>query len=150
MSCCLSALFVSPFFIIFGLIFRSLIMRSRRAAEAEKELADHEIIEIEKTADFKGQESRGGKQDKGKGCLALTAHKLYFLLWMPKVETEIYISAMTSVEQVDEFMDKPDKSKKKLLQVNFENDAGHPDSAAWLVPEIEKWEKAIEELIAKR
>ena len=150
MSCCLPALFVSPFFIIFGFVFRSMIVRGRRRAEAKEELADHEIIKIEDTAAFKGQDSSGEHQDKGKGVLALTPHKLYFLLWMPKVETEIYVSAMTSVEQVDKFMGKADKSKKKLLQVNFENDAGHPDSVAWLVPKIDEWEKAIQEAIDAR
>lgn len=149
MSCCMSAIPVLPFLLIFGLIFRAVIMRGRRAAEARRELAEYEIIKIEETADFKGQRSLGSKQDTGKGVLALTPHKLYFLLWLPKVEIEVYVSAMTSVELVDEFMGKPDKQKKKLLQVNFENDAGQPDAMAWQVPEHEEWEKAIHDVISK-
>ena len=149
MSCCISAIPVLPFLLVFGLIFRAVIMRRRRAAEARRELAEHEIIRIEETADFKGQRSLGSKQDTGKGVLALTPHKLYFLLWMPKTEIEVYASAMASVELVDEFMGKPDTQRKKLLQVNFENDAGHKDAMAWQVPEHEQWEKAIQDVIEK-
>ena len=127
----MSAIPVLPFLLIFGIVFRALIVRRRRAAEAKRELAEHEIVKIEETADFKGQRSLGSKQDTGKGVLALTPHKLYFLLWMPKVEIEVYASAMTSVELVDEFMGKPDKQKKKLIQLNFENDAGQADAMAW-------------------
>lgn len=148
MSCCMSAIPVLPFLLIFGLIFRAVIVRGRRAGEARRELAEHEIIRIEETADFKGQTSLGSKQDTGKGVLALTAHKLYFLLWMPKVEIEVYASAITSVELVDEFMGKADK-QKKLLQVSFENEAGRPDAMAWQVPEHEQWEKAIQDVIEK-
>ncbi len=149
MSCCMSAIPVLPFLLIFGIVFRALIVRRRRAAEAKRELAEHEIVKIEETADFKGQRSLGSKQDTGKGVLALTPHKLYFLLWMPKVEIEVYASAMTSVELVDEFMGKPDKQKKKLIQLNFENDAGQADAMAWQLPEHEDWEKAIRDVIEK-
>ncbi|HCU34866.1 MAG TPA: hypothetical protein DGT21_05245 [Armatimonadetes bacterium] len=150
MSCCLTTITMLPIALVLAAIIGKFVLRGRRAAETRDKLAEYEIIKIEDTADLRGQRSGGDRQERGKGALALVPHKLYFLKWSPKVEFEIYVSAMTSVELVKEFMGKPDRSEKGLLQVSFENDAGQPDAMAWQVPEPEQWEAAIREAIAKR
>lgn len=69
---------------------------------------------------------------------------MYFVagsLLLPGRELLVPLRSITSVETPKSFLGKT--KGRKLLKVDFRNDVGGTDSAAWLVPDLEKWVEAI-------
>jgi hypothetical protein len=89
-----------------------------------------------------GQESLGVKQGRGNGTLVLTDSELYFERWLPRKEFHVPLSAIQSIETPTSFLGKT--NFRKLLKVDFRNDAGQNDAIAWLVPDLEGTKQALE------
>lgn len=138
---------VSNYFIIgsvllaAGLVF--LIRKLLRTAMAEvyAQYPEHVRILTSPMANIFGIQSKGMKQIRGNGILLLTASQLYFRMLLPKKELLVPLRSITSVETPKSFLGKT--KGRKLLKVDFRNDVEGTDSAAWLVPDLEKWVEAI-------
>lgn len=130
--------------LVAGLVIAGIaigLVRTTRVEEAAQALRGEDIIKQANGANFFGQQSRGMGQVRGNGVLALTRTKLYFLMWLPKREFEIPLTAVTGVERPRSFLG---KSKGiELLKVAFRNDKGESDAMAWVVPELDEWERAV-------
>lgn len=91
-----------------------------------------------------GELSKGGKQLRGNGALALTKNDLFFVRAMPVKEYDIPIKFITRVSMPKSFNGK--SVFARLLCVQYNTDSG-TDAMAWAVKDPEKWKKAIEGLI---
>ena len=108
-------------------------------------LTNENIILLSPSANFFGQQSKGHKQIRGNGVLALTNDKLYFEMWKPKKKLQI---SLTSIEGIETPKSHLGKSKfKPLLKIIFRNEKDDPDSATWLVRDLPKWKGTIENVI---
>jgi len=113
----------------------------KRISEILVEFKDKNIILSANNANFFGQQSRKSTQVRGNGILILTAEDLYFEMWRPKKILQIPISSVLRIEITKSFLHK--SLFRKLLKVEFTNQEGEEDAAAWWVTSLEKW---IEEL----
>jgi hypothetical protein len=87
------------------------------------------------------------KQGRGNGTLVLTDSELYFERWLPRKEFHVPLSTIQSIETPTSFLGKT--NFRKLLKVDFRNDAGQNDAIAWLVPDLEGTKQALE-VVMKR
>ncbi len=110
-------------------------------AEVYAEYPEHIRILTSPMANLFGVKSGGMKQIRGNGILLLTSTQLYFRMLIPKKELLVPLSSITSVETPLSFMGKT--KGMKLLKIDFKNDVGGTDSAAWQVPDLEKWVETI-------
>lgn len=104
-----------------------------------------QIIEVSKNVNFFGQESRGKGQIRGNGVLILTPNTLYYEMWKPNREYEYYLNTINNVENPKWFLGK--SMRRELLKIDFINETGQADSAAWLVPELDKWNNLLKDVI---
>jgi len=110
-------------------------------AEVYAEYPEHSRILTAPMANLFGIESGGMKQIRGNGILLLTSSQLYFRRLMPRRELLVPLSSITSVETPKKFLGKT--KGVKLLKIDFRNDIGGVDSAAWQVPDLDKWVETI-------
>ncbi len=124
-----------------GLVFmlRKLLQTAR--AEVYAEYPEHVRILTSPMANLFGVQSGGMKQIRGNGILLLTASQIYFRMLLPRRELLVPLRSVTSVETPKSFLGKT--KGRKLLKVDFRNDTGGTDSAAWLVQDLEKWVETI-------
>ena len=124
-----------------GLVFmlRKLLQTAR--AEVYAEYPAHVRILTSPMANLFGVQSGGMKQIRGNGILLLTASQIYFRMLLPRRELLVPLRSVTSVETPKSFLGKT--KGRKLLKVDFRNDTGGTDSAAWLVQDLEKWVETI-------
>ncbi len=124
-----------------GLVFmlRKLLKTAR--AEVYAEYPEHVRILTSPMANLFGVQSGGMKQIRGNGILLLTASQIYFRMLLPRRELLVPLRSVTSVETPKSFLGKT--KGRKLLKVDFRNDTGGTDSAAWLVQDLEKWVETI-------
>jgi hypothetical protein len=136
--------------ILFGLFafleFFFLIWFVRRVGnaryqEAMQRFPGQEIIKVYPAANFFGQQTKGVTQIRGQGVLVLTAEQLFFLMWLPKRVLVVPLSLIEKVEIVDSFLYKT--KFRPLLRVDFRNENGTADAAAWLVDGVKEWKEAI-------
>ena len=135
------------------LLFTMIIIMSRRfgarrAHEVVSQFEGKTIHGVTSNANFFGQQSKGLGQVRGNGVLVLTEDELYFQLWAPKRELKIPYAALRGVEVVKSFLGKT--KFKPLLKVDFENDQGEADAAAWLVSNLDQWKSGLEKIVADR
>ena len=102
---------------------------------------EHTRILTSPMANLFGLESKGMKQVRGNGILLLTSSRLYYRMLLPKKEILIPLHNIDSVETPKSFLGKT--KGMKLLKVNFRNDTGARDSAAWLVDRLEEWVETL-------
>jgi hypothetical protein len=62
---------------------------------------------------------------------------------LPRKEILVPLRNIVSVETPGSFLGKT--KGRKLLKIDFRNDTGGTDSAAWLVDHLERWVEAIRE-----
>lgn len=124
-----------------GLVFMLRNLLKTAKAEVYAEYPEHIRILTSPMANLFGIQSRGMKQIRGNGILILTASQLYFRMLLPRRELMIPLSSITAVETPKSFLGKT--KGRKLLKIDFRNDIGGTDSAAWLVPDLEKWVETI-------
>ena len=124
-----------------GIVF--LIRKLLRTAmtEVNAEFPEHVRIITSPMANLFGIESEGMKEIRGNGILLLTPSQLYFRMLLPRRVLLVPLRSITSIETPKSFLGKT--KGRKLLKVDFRNDVGGTDSAAWLVPDLEKWVEAI-------
>lgn len=115
--------------------------RERIAADVRARLGAGRILLMEDGANSFGVESRGRAQIRGNGCLAATADEILFLMWWPRREVRIPRRAVTGVERARSHLGKT--VGHELLRVRFTNDEGRPDSIAWWVRDVSRWEALL-------
>ena len=114
-----------------------------RVADADELLAGERVVMREPSANLFGLQSQGMGQVRGNGVLTLTETCLHFLMWLPKREVSIDLRTIRSIETPKSFLG---KSKfRPLLKVDFTDERGQQDAAAWLVADLEAWKDAVEE-----
>lgn len=123
------------------------IKRLRAEAVARmKEMTEGETVYHVEDCNFFGRASRGYRQWRGNGLLALTDRGLRFRQLIPRTEISIPIGAISGVSEPSSFLGK--SRMKKLLQVDFRGEDGAEDACAWLIPSLEWWKEALEALRA--
>ena len=126
-----------------GLVFLLRKLLKTATAEVYAEYPEHTRILTSPMANLFGIKSVGMKQIRGNGILLLTGSELYFRMLLPRRELVVPLRNITSVETPKSFLGKT--RGRKLLKVDFRNDTGGTDSAAWLVPDLEKWVETVRE-----
>ncbi|MCK4806255.1 MAG: hypothetical protein KAT09_01340 [Candidatus Aegiribacteria sp.] len=121
------------------LLIRKLLKTAM--AEVYAEYPEHVRILTSPMANIFGVKSRGMKQIRGNGILLVTSSQLYFRMLLPKRELLVPLSSITSVETPKSFLGKT--KGMKLLKIDFRNDVGGTDSAAWIVPDLGKWVETV-------
>jgi hypothetical protein len=117
----------------------------KRIAAIKEQFKDKETILESDNANFFGQQSKGHRQLRGNGVLILTTEEIFFEMWTPKKILEIKIKNVLNVNIVKSFLG---KSKfRDLLKVEFHNEQGDHDAAAWLVFDLGKWFDEIKGMI---
>ena len=87
-----------------------------------------------------GLASRGGRQVRGNGTLALTADALHFFMWVPSDSTVIQLADITAVDTVRVHAGKTIGGQ--LLRVAWRSASGE-DAIAWRVPDLDGWLAAL-------
>jgi hypothetical protein len=125
---------------VLALTLAPLLRRARRvAAEAEAELGG-EGRRSEHVRGL-GLESRGPRQVRGNGLLALTDDELVFRLLVPDRETRIPLAAVTSVGSERTWLGK--WVGRRLLRVRWRTPEGADDAMAWEVRDLAGWIAAL-------
>jgi hypothetical protein len=97
-------------------------------------------VELEGNARLVGVESRGPRQMRGTGTMALTAHELVFLMWLPRRELRIPREAIEDVKTGHGLAGK--RTGATLLHVRWR--IGQTvDEAAWEVKDLGAWIAAL-------
>jgi hypothetical protein len=92
---------------------------------------------------FFGEKSKGMTQIRGNGALLLTKDYLYFQMWIPKKEIKIPLDKIENIEEVKSFLGK--SKLRPLLKIDYIDENGQKNSAAWLVKNLQKWKSIINE-----
>ncbi|MFP4321758.1 MAG: hypothetical protein ACLFTK_04825 [Anaerolineales bacterium] len=141
----LTTVFLFALFGVIGfgaLLYAGLTRLSAQATAQALHTVRHEaLLETRYGANFFGQQSVGVVAIRGNGTLLLTNERLYFLMWFPRKEISISLAQITGVEAPRSFLGK--SKALPLLQVNFLNEAGEADAAAWLIKDRETFQAAL-------
>jgi hypothetical protein len=137
---------------IAALSLRTLASRLRRLrAEALRKLREDtrgkKVYRVD-DCNFFGVASRGYRQLRGNGVLALTEEGIYFRMLAPERELHIPLHAVRKVSFPRSFLGK--SKGYVLLRVDFLGSEGREDAAAWIVPHPEWWGRSIEVLLEGR
>jgi hypothetical protein len=116
----------------------------RRTAEIATQFTGGDVLLITPSANFFGLESKGMRQARGSGMLVLTRDRLYFEMYVPRRITDIRLSAISAIETPGSHLGKTKMTP--LLKVFYSNANNQPDSAAWLVKDLEKWRRVLQDL----
>lgn len=122
-------------------------LKRKRAEELFTNYHKDRIIYFSKEVNFFGQNSVGRSQVRGNGSLLLTPDELHFLRWVPKKNIVIPLDDIENIEIVNSFLGK--RKNKELLKIEFKNQEGQPDSAAWLLKNMHAWEQVIRDNLEK-
>lgn len=124
--------------LIMVLISRFVSSTGKAAVEEADRLLEGEHIMLrEAGAPLFGIRSLGAAQVRGNGVLTLTKDRLHFLMWLPRRELSIPRERIITVETPKSFMGK--SVFRELLQVNFMNEDGEADAAAWAARDPSEW-----------
>ncbi|RCW49820.1 MULTISPECIES: hypothetical protein [Halanaerobium] len=118
-------------------------IKRKRAEELFTNYHKDRIIYFSKEVNFFGQESAGRAQLRGNGSLLLTPDELHFLRWVPKKNIVIPLDNIKNIERVNSFLGK--RKNSELLKVEFSNNQGEKDAAAWLLDNMQVWEQVIKD-----
>lgn len=125
--------------LVLVLINRFVSSTGRAAVEeADRLLEGERIVLREAGAPLFGIRSLGPAQIRGNGVLTLTDRRLHFLMWLPRRELSIPRERIVNVEIPKSFMGK--SIFRDLLQVNFINEDGEADAAAWAARDPLEWQ----------
>ncbi|MBN1522396.1 MAG: hypothetical protein JW928_07675 [Candidatus Aureabacteria bacterium] len=144
------AIILSTLLIVFFIaVFVFLrVLKVRKTEKVLKKYEGKNILRMCPSANFFGLMSRGLAQVRGNGVLILTDEEIFFEMWVPSRQLEIRVSSISKVESVKSFL-----KKTKLLpfvRVDFKDERGQDDAAAWLVPRTKDWVNDIEKLISRK
>jgi hypothetical protein len=127
---------------VFGGVF-VVLRNTARQKEARARARYPKARQIDRTASFFGQESRGVTQMRGNGTLILTDSDLIFEMWVPNKEFRIPLRGIQSLENPSSFLGK--SRFTPLLKVVYTNEQGTTDAMAWQVPDLSGWMRQINE-----
>jgi hypothetical protein len=116
----------------------------KRIQEIHEKFRDRMILLSDDMANFFGQESLGVWRIRGNGVLLLTEEELFFGMWKPQKELKIPIPSIHKISNPKKHLKK--SVFKPLLKVNFKNENGLDDSAAWFVRDLDKWNNFLKKL----
>lgn len=139
-------IFVLAPLLILAVVFGGVLVVLRNVArqkEAQAQQRYPNARQIDRTASFFGQESRGAAQMRGNGTLILTDTTLIFEMWMPNRTFTIPLQSIQTIENPTSFLGKTRFTP--LLKVVYRNDQGATDSMAWQVVDLNGWMAQINE-----
>jgi hypothetical protein len=122
-------------------LMRGLIAKARARVEAQ--IPAHAIIFADYMANNFGVQSQGALQLRGNGALVLSNDALQFFMLVSERELKIPLANITGVSFTNRHLGKT--VGRKLLAVDFTNDAGAADRVAWYVREPDTWEQRLRE-----
>lgn len=126
--------------IFFGgaLIWLRRLARQKEASARERY---PDARQIDRSASFFGQESRGNAQLRGNGTLILTPSELIFEMWIVNRVFRISLASITALEQPISFAGK--SRFTPLLKVSYIDEQGSADSMAWQVRDLAAWMRLL-------
>jgi hypothetical protein len=104
--------------------------------DIKKKFMGKHVVRDSIGANFFGQSSRGMAQVRGNGALVMTTEELHFVMFAPRRELNIPLTAITSVSTPRSHLGKT--VGMRLLRVDFDSPSGK-DSAAWAVVGLDDW-----------
>lgn len=137
--------------LVFAMLLTSAILffikkvQKTREEEVRKAFKGKRILKMCPNAVFVGQSSGSAfGAVRGNGVLVLTEDELFFQMWVPKRDLKIPVSAVTGISTPKSFQSRT--VFRPLLQVDYKNESGAPDSIAWAVSDLAQWKTALERL----
>lgn len=128
-----------------GILFFIKKVQKKREEEVRTAFKGKRILRMCPNAVFVGQTSHSAfGAVRGNGVLVLTEDELFFQMWLPKREFRLQVSAITNIQTPKSFQSRT--VFRALLQVDYKNESGAPDSIAWAVSELAQWKTALERL----
>jgi hypothetical protein len=118
-------------------------LEKTKAEKILKNYSKEEIKAFSSNVNFFGEKSKGMTQIRGNGALLLTKDYLYFQMWIPKKEIKIPLDKIENIEEVKSFLGK--SKLRPLLKIDYIDENGQKNSAAWLVKNLQKWKSIINE-----
>ncbi len=120
-------------------LLKKTIANQREKVQAK--LGGQQILIEDPFANFFGVRSRTPFQLRGNGFLAATTEEVVFLMLWPARMIRIPRARMTGMNRTRFFLGKT--VGHPLLEIRFNDEAGRPDAAAWLVRDLAAWEAAL-------
>lgn len=127
-----------------GIVLTISFVRNMEAKRLRIKLGESHIVLSGFNVHFYGVESTKGKPLRSMGALALSGEGLYYRARYTKLELFISGKQMTSITATDDFKGK--NMYGNIVAINFVNDKGEKDRAAFRIPYPERWSKAINQL----
>lgn len=127
-----------------GVLFIISFVRNSEAKRLRMRLGEGNIVLSGYNVHFYGVESEEGKPLRSMGALALSIEGLYYCARYTKRELFISGKQITSITATDDFKDK--NMYGNIVAINFVNEKGEKDRAAFRIPYPERWSKAINQL----
>jgi len=118
-------------------------LKRRRAEELFQNYHKDRIIYFSREVNFFGRKSEGKFSIRGNGSLILTPDQLHFKKWIPHEDLIIPLNQIENVEKVNSFLGK--SKNRPLLKIEFKNNQGENDSAAWLLENMHSWENVLKD-----
>jgi len=136
--------------LLVDLVFIAWWVRRLRAEAAERlreitEEGKEKVYNVE-DCNYLGRLSKGYRQWRGNGLLALTDRGLRFRQLIPRTEIFIPPDSITAISGPRSFLGK--SKSRELLRVDFTDEAGAEDACAWLLSSPGWWFAALEALRA--
>lgn len=113
-------------------------LKNKRFNEIKADFGNEGIVKMSLNANLFGILSKGVKQIRGNGVLALTDHHLVFYMWTPKRKIVIRRNQIQTVEVVNHFLKKI-RLGQKVLKISYLNDEGSQDAIGLMIRDIEDW-----------
>ncbi len=127
-----------------GIVFTISFVRNLEAKRLRIRLGEGNIVLSGYNVHYYGVESEKGNPLRSMGALGLSSDGLYYRARYTKRELFISGKQITSIIATDDFKGK--NMYGHVVAINFINDKGNKDRAAFRIPYPEKWSKAIIQL----
>lgn len=127
-----------------GIVFAILrVWIGKFRARVQAQFAADEIVLADWFANNFGVQSRGVVQLRGNGALVLGKDALLFVMMATKTELRIPLGSVTAVSFAKSHLGKT--VGRKLLAIDFINEAGAADRVALLVRQPDVWQQALQQ-----
>ena len=132
----------------FGIIGYIAWMRWRDRKWIEERFGSRPIRAMSFGVNFFGMTSEPGKPSRSSGFLLLFSDSLFYRSRIKKIELEIPGSRIARIyhDRVHKGVD----LRQSLIKIDFLNDNGEKDTAAFKVPYPPQWMQAIENALLKK
>ncbi len=127
-----------------GVLFIISFVRNSEAKRLRRRLGEGNIVLSGYNVHFYGVESEEGKPLRSMGALALSGEGLFYRARYSKRELFITGIQITSITATDDFKGK--NMYGNIVAINFINEKGEKDRAAFRIPYPERWSKALNQL----